>query len=523
MPRCNSTSAPPAIARRSRPPADSCSGSGSLLLEIQNHLSTKNVGHFYATEKNGSNFNLLRMNLLMHGVPYKKFTCFNEDSIVSDKYYEDGQPILFDVQVENPPYSAKFEQSSKLLDDPRYSSCGVICPQKRADLMFVESLVYHMSDDGRIAILLPSGAMYRGKKEKNEAEYFIRRHLIENLNVVDAIIGLPTKMFHGAELPVVVVVLKKKRNGNSDNILFVDASRYFKPEKKMNVITEEDIDRICNVYAKRQEIEKFSHVASIDEVRANGYNCNITRYVNSFEESDELDIAELNSEIKELNESLNVVETKLSTFFSKLESGALQPVTEDGECHVDKLTIADLFEKIRCTNKDGAIKNVITNSAEFGLIPQRDFFEKDIAVEGNTDKYTVIEAGDFVYNPRKSSSAPYGPFNCYSLQEKGIVSPLYSCLKPKYPEYTPYLLWYFRSSAWHSYIYENGNQGGARHDRVGMSDKLLKGVPVLLPGKTERENISEFFNLIEEQLRLENEKLKKMNLIKKALLQQMFV
>ena len=96
----------------------------------------------------------------------------------------------------------------------------------------------------------------------------------------------------------------------------------------------------------------------------------------------------------------------------------------------DDLTIADVFDKVKTTNKDGQNKNVITNSAEFGLIPQREFFDKDIAVEGNTEKYTIIEKGDFVYNPRKSTTAPYGPFNCYNREEPGIVSPLYSCLKP---------------------------------------------------------------------------------------------
>lgn len=131
----------------------------------------------------------------------------------------------------------------------------------------------------------------------------------------------------------------------------------------------------------------------------------------------------------------------------------------------DELTIQDLFDKVKTTNKDGANKNVITNSAEHGLIPQREFFDKDIAVEGNTSKYTIIKDGDFVYNPRKSSTAPYGPFNCYTREEPGIVSPLYSCLTPKNKAYTPYLLYYFASPAWYSYIYHNGNQGGARHDR----------------------------------------------------------
>ena len=261
------------------------------------------------------------MNLLMHGVPYKKFSCFNSDSIKTDNYYENGEPLLFDIQVENPPYSAKFDQNPKLLDDPRFSSCGVLAPQGKADLMFVESMVYHMSEDGRIAVLLPSGALFRGKQKKNgknDAEYDIRRHLIEDLNVVDAVIGLPAKMFHGAKLPVIVMVLKKKRNGNSDNILFIDASKYFTPEKTMNVITDEDIDRIVDAYVNRSEIDKFSHVAYMDELERNDYNCNIPRYVDSFEKEETVDIDAQTALIKKCTEEVSAIEHELEPFFKEL-------------------------------------------------------------------------------------------------------------------------------------------------------------------------------------------------------------
>ena len=301
--------------------ADSCAGSGSLLLEVQNHLSTKKVGHFYATEKNGSNYNLLRMNLLMHGIPYKKFSCFNSDSIKTDNYYENGEPILFDIQVENPPYSAKFDQNKTLLEDPRFSSCGVIAPQRKADLMFVESMVYHMAEDGRIAVLLPSGALFRGKQKKdgkNDAEYDIRRHLIENLNVIDAIIGLPAKMFHGAKLPVIVMILKKNRNGNADNILFIDASKYFTQGKDMNYITDEDIDRIYNAYTARKNIDKFAHVAYMDEIEKNNYNCNIPRYVKTFEEEEVVDLKKSIEDIRKFTDEAEKIDKQLSEKFKEL-------------------------------------------------------------------------------------------------------------------------------------------------------------------------------------------------------------
>lgn len=188
----------------------------------------------------------------------------------------------------------------------------------------------------------------------------------------------------------------------------------------------------------------------------------------------------------------------------------------------DELTIHDLFDKVKTANKDGSNKNVITNSAEHGLIPQREFFDKDIAVEGNTNKYTIIHDGDFVYNPRKSSTAPYGPFNCYTRPEPGIVSPLYSCLTPKNKDYTPYLLYYFASPAWYSYIYHNGNQGGARHDRVGMTDNLLQGIPVLLPCQDEQDKITAFLSMYDKRIEVQATKVEALEARRKGLLQQIF-
>ena len=222
---------------------------------------------------------------------------------------------------------------------------------------------------------------------------------------------------------------------------------------------------------------------------------------------------------------VEALETRRKGLLQQIFSQEIRFKADDGSDYEswDELTIADLFTKVKTTNKDGTVTNVITNSAVEGLIPQRDFFEKDIAVEGNTDKYTIIHKGDFVYNPRKSTSAPYGPFNCYRLDEPGIVSPLYSCLKPNDERYTPYLLYYFASPAWYSYIYHNGNQGGARHDRVGMTDDLLMGIPVSLPCMEEQEKISQLFACIDTQIQLEKDKLEAIKQVKKGLLQQMFM
>lgn len=189
----------------------------------------------------------------------------------------------------------------------------------------------------------------------------------------------------------------------------------------------------------------------------------------------------------------------------------------------ESATVGELFTFVTEKNKDGHINNVITNSAERGLVPQREYFDKDIAVDGNTKGYTVIRKGDFVYNPRKSTSAPFGPFNIYERNEVGIVSPLYTCLTPYDDEMAPYLAWYFKTNRWHPYIVTHGAQSGARHDRVGMTVALMEGIPVLLPSLPEQRKIADCLASMDEVIQKSKGELAKWWELKKGLLQQMFV
>ena len=269
--------------------SDGCAGSGSLLLEVKRHLSSHQISHFYGQEKVGTTYNLLRMNLIMHGIPYKEFTVYNDDTLTRDNFYENGKPIEFDVQVENPPYSTPNTASdSKYLDDERYRPVGVLAPKTKADLAFVLGMVYHMADDGRVAVLLPHGALFRGGNEQ-----IIRKYLVDTCNVVDTIIGLPAKLFHGTGIPVSVWLLKKKRNGNSDNILFIDASNYFEKIGKNNALRTSDVKRIVDCVKERVTINKFSRVVPIEEIKTNDYNMNIPRYVDSSEKEENWDIYSL--------------------------------------------------------------------------------------------------------------------------------------------------------------------------------------------------------------------------------------
>lgn len=194
--------------------------------------------------------------------------------------------------------------------------------------------------------------------------------------------------------------------------------------------------------------------------------------------------------------------------------------TEKQQWH--QVCLGDIFKKVSRRNTNGKIKNVITNSAEYGLIRQRDFFDKDIAVDGNTSNYYVIEEGDFVYNPRKSNTAPFGPFNRYTLSEQGIISPLYTCLVLQANINPSYLAWYFKSDAWHRYIYDNGSQG-VRHDRVSMTDDLLMGIPVFYPNRKTQDSIANTLDLIESRLHLAQQKLDVLNIERNGFMQQLFI
>ena len=165
----------------------------------------------------------------------------------------------------------------------------------------------------------------------------------------------------------------------------------------------------------------------------------------------------------------------------------------------NRALLSDYFVKSTKKNSDGMISNVICNSAKQGLIPQREYFDKDIANSDNINGYYIIESNDFVYNPRKSADAPYGPISSYQYSEAGIVSPLYLCFRAKREINPLYFEWYFRSSAWHRYIYMSGDSG-ARHDRVSIKDDVFFAMPINVPSAKEQERISLFLDAIERRI-----------------------
>lgn len=290
---------------------DPAMGSGSLLLTVQDQLPNgKEKGRvaFEGQELNTTTYNLARMNLMMHGIDYQNMDLRNADTLEDDwpSREENGvmAPVTFDAVVANPPYSAKWDNNDNKMKDPRFKDFGKLAPKTKADYAFVLHGLYHLDREGTMAIVLPHGVLFRGA-----AEGMIRQAIIEK-NYLDAVIGLPAGIFFSTGIPTVVLVFKKNRQNK--NILFIDASNDFEKGKKQNVLRDSDVDNIIDTYTKREDVEKYAHVAQIDEIEENDFNLNIPRYVDTFEEEEPVDaevllsdMQSIDSEIAELTKQIN--------------------------------------------------------------------------------------------------------------------------------------------------------------------------------------------------------------------------
>ncbi|OJG55465.1 type I restriction-modification system, M subunit [Enterococcus haemoperoxidus] len=305
---------------------DPTMGSGSLLLTVRGEVpggDRSGAVKFFGQELNTTTYNLARMNLMMHNVSYSNMTLSNADTLESD--WPDGldsqgidRPRSFDAVVANPPYSAKWDNTESKLKDPRFSEYGKLAPGSKADFAFILHSIYHLNSTGTMAIVLPHGVLFRGAAEEK-----IRQTLIEK-NYLDAVIGLPANLFYGTSIPTTILVFKKNRKKRE--ILFIDASNEFEKNKNQNNLTDEHVEKIIRTFQERNDIEKYAHLATLEEIKENSYNLNIPRYVDTFEEEEPIDIVALSKEMVTLNSEIKNAE---SDFLSLLNELAATPDVAD--------------------------------------------------------------------------------------------------------------------------------------------------------------------------------------------------
>lgn len=253
-------------------------GSGGLLLnigkEVGKYIPSDNI-HYYGQELITETANLAKMNLFMQGVPVQNINMRNANTLEEDWPYFDEQtayaPLFVDAVVSNPPYSAHYEPENHQTD-VRFKGYG-LAPEGKADYAFLLHCLYHIKNDGVMAIVLPHGVLFRGDSEGE-----IRKNLILNHNI-ETIISFPSGMFFATGIPVIVMILSKNRR--EDDILFIDASQSYKKDKKQNVLTESDVQRIFDTVIARKDIPNYAHLATMAEIEANDYNLNVPRYVSA--------------------------------------------------------------------------------------------------------------------------------------------------------------------------------------------------------------------------------------------------
>ena len=284
---------------------DPTCGSGSLLLRVSKEA---NVRKFYGQELTSTTYNLARMNMLLHDLNYLSFDIKNEDTLE----YPQHEGMKFEAIVANPPYSAKWSADPKFLDDERFSAYGKLAPKSKADFAFVQHMIHQLDDNGTMAVVLPHGVLFRGA-----AEGVIRKYLIEERNVLDAVIGLPANIFYGTSIPTVILVFKKCRE-NGEDILFIDSSNEFEKGKNQNNLTDENVQKIVDTYVKRETIDKYSYVALMDEIKENDYNLNIPRYVDTFEEEKPIDLKAVREKIEHIDKEIEIIDEKLAVYLREL-------------------------------------------------------------------------------------------------------------------------------------------------------------------------------------------------------------
>lgn len=289
---------------------DPCMGSGSLLLNAKKYSNEPAYIRYYGQELMTSTYNLARMNMFLHGVTPDNQKLRNGDTLDGD--WPTGEETDFNMVLMNPPYSAKWSAAPGFLQDERFSDYGVLAPKSKADYAFLLHGLYHLKSNGTMAIVLPHGVLFRGA-----AEGKIREKLLRSGNIY-AVMGLPANLFYNTSIPTCIIVLKKHRDGR--DVLFIDASKKFDKGKKQNTMTDKHIDEILDLYKKRETVDKEAYLASFEDIEKNDFNLNIPRYVDNFEQEEQIDINTLLADMKKTDDEIEKVQGEFLSLLKNLTS-----------------------------------------------------------------------------------------------------------------------------------------------------------------------------------------------------------
>ena len=292
---------------------DFACGSGSLLLNVRKQLGPHGIGKIYGQEKNITTYNLARMNMLLHGVKDAEFEIVHGDSLLNEwdllKEANPARKLRFDAVVANPPFSYRWEPTAALGEDFRFKNYG-LAPKSAADFAFLLHGFHFLGQEGVMAIILPHGVLFRGGAEER-----IRTKLLKDGHI-DTVIGLPANLFFSTGIPVCVLVLKRCKQ--PDDVLFINASEHFEKGKRQNRLLPEHIDKIVSTYQFRKEEERYARRVPMEEIEANDFNLNISRYVSTAIPEEVIDLGAVNRDLVALEEAVVAATAKHNAFLKEL-------------------------------------------------------------------------------------------------------------------------------------------------------------------------------------------------------------
>lgn len=292
---------------------DFACGSGSLLLNVRHRMGPHGIGKIYGQEKNITTYNLARMNMLLHGVKDSEFEIFHGDTLKNEwdmlRETNPAKTPKFDAVVANPPFSYRWDPTEALGDDVRFKNYG-LAPKSAADFAFLLHGFHFLKQDGVMAIILPHGVLFRGGVEKR-----IREKLLRDGNI-DTVIGLPANLFFSTGIPVCILVLKKCKK--PDDILFINSEKHFEKGKRQNHLLQEHIDKIIDTYQFRKEEPRYSRRVGMEEIEKNDWNLNISRYVSTSQEEEEIDLGAVFSELVSLEKTIETTTKRHNEFLKEL-------------------------------------------------------------------------------------------------------------------------------------------------------------------------------------------------------------
>lgn len=492
---------------------DPTCGSGSLLIRAFKKVPNGKA-QIYGQERNGQTHSLCRMNMFLHGIDDAKIAW--GDTLANPLHLEGDRLMKFQVCVANPPFSLdkwamgfagkgandrdfKMEAS---LDKYRRFEWGVP-PTSKGDYAFVLHMLYSLAENGRMGVVLPNGVLFRGAGEGK-----IRKQIID-FNLLDAVIGLPNNLFFGTGIPACILVFKKGRNRKE--VLFIDGSGdgNYEKGKNQNKLREEDLGKIIEAYDRYETIEKYSHLATIDEIKDNDYNLNIPRYVDTYEEEELIDVVEVTEKVACIKSELAEVEAQMAKHLEELGFTSKTKITSfNGEWQEVRLgEILRERKEIGCSQLE-----LLAITSKNGVVKRDGLSIKNNSSEDKS-KYKKICPYDIGYNTMRMWQGVSGV-----SKYEGIVSPAYTILSPTAKVYPHFIGFLFKLPKVINIFWKHSQ--GLVNDTLNLKYDNLKKIKLKMPTDIyEQKAISNILLTVDKEIECVEQELELLNKKKKVLMQ----